>query len=49
MINNSIYNTELLTGKYYPKAIAYYFRQWNDFHMTFHKHDRIEIMYIIEG
>jgi AraC family transcriptional regulator, melibiose operon regulatory protein len=28
---------------------AYYYRQWDGFHMPFHQHEAIEIMYVISG
>ncbi|HZG86631.1 AraC family transcriptional regulator [Paenibacillus sp.] len=33
----------------YPRAYAYYFRQWQAFDMPFHRHDSTEIMYVIRG
>ncbi|WP_223588895.1 AraC family transcriptional regulator [Neobacillus bataviensis] len=45
----SLYNSELLHDKYYPKVISYYFKQWKGFEMPFHSHNEIEIMYVIEG
>jgi AraC-like DNA-binding protein/mannose-6-phosphate isomerase-like protein (cupin superfamily) len=32
-----------------PRVYAYYFKQWNGFHMPFHRHDSTEIMYVISG
>lgn len=49
MVNNSLYNKKLLCSRYYPKVLAYYFKEWNDFHMSAHIHDRVEIMYVISG
>lgn len=49
MVNNSLYNKILLCSRYYPRVLAYYFKEWNDFHMTAHIHDRVEIMYVISG
>jgi AraC family transcriptional regulator, melibiose operon regulatory protein len=45
----SLYSSELLHDKYYPKVIKYYFKQWKGFDMPFHSHNEIEIMYVIEG
>ncbi|KAB7670774.1 helix-turn-helix domain-containing protein [Bacillus sp. B1-b2] len=36
-------------GRLYPKVTAYYFREWNGFHMPSHSHAAIEIMYVISG
>jgi len=33
----------------YPMFSAYYYRQWKNYEMDFHKHDSIEIMYVING
>ncbi|HEY5585294.1 MAG TPA: AraC family transcriptional regulator [Ruminiclostridium sp.] len=49
MYTNSIYNQKLLTEDYQPEIKAYYFRNWNNYSMDFHTHDRVEIMYIING
>lgn len=49
VINNSLYNRELLNGRFYLKTKAYYFREWNDFRMQFHAHNAVEIMYVING
>ncbi|WNR46316.1 AraC family transcriptional regulator [Paenibacillus roseipurpureus] len=32
-----------------PQVVAYYFKQWQGFHMAFHTHDATEIMYTIQG
>nr|WP_310226790.1 AraC family transcriptional regulator [Paenibacillus qinlingensis] len=32
-----------------PQVLAYYFKQWQGFHMSFHRHDATEIMYTIHG
>jgi AraC-like DNA-binding protein len=45
----SLYHEGLITGRYYPRVLAYYFRQWEEFRMPPHSHDRIEIMYVISG
>ncbi|REE68007.1 AraC-like DNA-binding protein [Paenibacillus taihuensis] len=36
-------------GDYRPHIVAYYYKQWVDFHMDVHAHDAIEIMYVISG
>ncbi|MGO4498508.1 AraC family transcriptional regulator [Paenibacillus sp. 2RAB27] len=33
----------------HPQVVAYYFKQWQGFHMPFHRHDATEIMYTIHG
>nr|WP_127587046.1 AraC family transcriptional regulator [Paenibacillus koleovorans] len=33
----------------HPQVVAYYFKQWQGFHMPFHTHDATEIMYTIQG
>jgi len=33
----------------YPMFSAYYYKQWQNYEMDFHKHDSIEIMYVING
>jgi AraC-like DNA-binding protein len=45
----SLYNEKWTTGCYQPHVVAYYFREWRNYHMAFHKHDRVEIMYVIKG
>jgi AraC family transcriptional regulator, melibiose operon regulatory protein len=49
MRNNSLYNSKLLEESYYPRVVAYYFREWKSFNMPFHRHDQVEIMYVIKG
>lgn len=48
-MNNSLYNKELLEGKYYPNIVFYYFREWNGYYMDAHAHNEVEIMYAING
>ncbi|AZN39732.1 AraC family transcriptional regulator [Paenibacillus albus] len=36
-------------GDYRPHIVAYYYKQWVDFHMDVHAHDAIEFMYVISG
>lgn len=45
----SLYNKKWITGEYQPKVVAYYFREWENYHMEFHCHDQVEIMYVIKG
>ncbi|MDN4526857.1 AraC family transcriptional regulator [Fictibacillus fluitans] len=49
MNKNSIYQENLLEGDYFPKVVAYYFKEWNEFRMPPHRHDQVEIMYVIHG
>lgn len=34
---------------YHPEVVAYYYKEWQDFQMSFHSHEAIEIMYVISG
>lgn len=34
---------------YYAEIVAYYYKEWQNFHMPFHRHEAIEIMYVISG
>ncbi|MDM5336639.1 AraC family transcriptional regulator [Fictibacillus enclensis] len=45
----SIYQEKLLSGEYFPKVVAYYFKEWSEFRMPPHRHDQVEIMYVIHG
>jgi AraC-like DNA-binding protein/mannose-6-phosphate isomerase-like protein (cupin superfamily) len=49
MDSNSLYHIELRQGEYQPKVAAFYYKQWNEFDMPYHSHDRVEIMYVITG
>lgn len=49
MESNSLYHPRLRSGDYQPKVNYYYFKQWDDFHMPFHEHNSVEIMYVITG
>lgn len=49
MTKYSLYNPLWQQKGYYPKIVAYYYREWNDYHMLPHTHDQIEIMYVIQG
>jgi AraC-like DNA-binding protein/mannose-6-phosphate isomerase-like protein (cupin superfamily) len=49
MERNSLFHSELRVGEYQPKVAAFYYKQWNDFQMSYHSHDRVEIMYVITG
>lgn len=45
----SIFEENLLIGHYSPRIYAYYYKQWKELHMSFHKHNSTEIMYVIQG
>jgi AraC-like DNA-binding protein len=49
MATYSLYNAKWLDGNWYPHVVAYYFREWKDYHMQVHEHDQVEIMYVIAG
>lgn len=49
METNSLYQNKLIAGDYHPKINFYYFKQWDDFRMSFHEHNSVEIMYVITG
>jgi len=49
MERGSLYRTGLIDGEYQPEFTAYYFKQWDELHMSFHRHDSTEIMYILSG
>jgi len=45
----SMYNNLWLTDNYFIQVEAYYFKEWKSYDMNFHSHNRIEIMYVING
>ena len=45
----SLYHRKWITGQYQPRVAAYYYREWENYHMKFHRHDQVEIMYAIKG
>lgn len=45
----SMYNKLWLKGNYFTQVEAYYFKEWKDYDMNHHSHNRIEIMYVIKG
>ncbi|MGO4107885.1 AraC family transcriptional regulator [Paenibacillus sp. YAF4_2] len=50
MSTNSFYDAKWReSGEFRPKIVAYYYKQWEDFHMGFHQHDWAEFMYVISG
>ncbi|GGD80606.1 hypothetical protein GCM10010911_43430 [Paenibacillus nasutitermitis] len=38
-----------MQDEYRPQILAYYYKQWINFHMGFHAHQTNEIMYVISG
>lgn len=44
-----LFPAQWLQGDYEPRVHAYYFKQWRQFEMAFHRHDSIEIMYVMSG
>lgn len=49
MGQSTLFEADLLQGEYYPRVVAYYFKEWNEFYMPFHTHEGLEIMYVISG
>jgi len=45
----SLYDDRLLSGDFRPVIEAWYYRVWDGFDMTPHRHDRMEIMYVVAG
>lgn len=48
-LSYSLYESKLLEGAYFPQIAAYYYKQWDGFEMKFHRHNRVEVMYVISG
>lgn len=49
MNSNSLYDHRLRAHDVQPRIVAYYYKQWDGFHMPFHAHNAVEIMYVISG
>jgi AraC-like DNA-binding protein/mannose-6-phosphate isomerase-like protein (cupin superfamily) len=49
MESNSLYNLDLRRDEIQAKVVAYYYKHWHDFNMPYHKHNSVEIMYVISG
>lgn len=47
--SGSLFQERLRTEDWGPRFFAYYYKQWNDYQMSYHTHDSTEIMYIITG
>lgn len=48
-IVHSLYDVRLLSGDYRPRTEAWYYRVWDGFDMSPHRHPRMEIMYVVSG
>lgn len=48
-LSGSLFQQELIDGDYSPRFFAYYYKQWNNYRMSFHVHNSTEIMYLISG
>ncbi len=49
MATGSLFDAEVRDDRVLPRVYAYYYRQWDDYRMGFHRHDSTEIMYVIQG
>ncbi|MCA0755196.1 AraC family transcriptional regulator [Paenibacillus sp. N4] len=49
MTQTGLFKREWLERDACAAATAYYFKQWENFDMPFHRHDAVEIMYVISG
>lgn len=47
--SGSLFQQTLIEGDYSPHFYAYYYKQWNNYYMTYHQHNSTEIMYLISG
>lgn len=47
--SGSLFQERLRTEDWVPRFFAYYYKQWDDYQMSYHTHDSTEIMYIITG
>lgn len=48
-VSGSLFQQVLIKGDYSPHFFAYYYKQWNNYHMSYHQHNSTEIMYLISG
>lgn len=44
-----LFSELLMVDDYHPEVIAYYYKEWNSFDMSFHTHEASEIMYVLDG
>ncbi|WP_062048854.1 AraC family transcriptional regulator [Bacillus sp. JCM 19034] len=49
MAQFNLLKKEIFIHDYYPSISAYYFKTWVNFYMDFHRHDDLEIMYVLDG
>lgn len=49
MATGSLFDAQVREDRVLPRVYAYYYRQWDDYRMGFHRHDSTEIMYVIQG
>lgn len=49
MATGSLFGAAVREDRVLPRVYAYYYRQWDDYRMGFHRHDSTEIMYAIQG
>ena len=49
MSNACLFPSLVMDQPCHPQVVAYYFKQWQGFHMPFHRHEATEIMYTIQG
>lgn len=49
MATGSLFDAEVREDRVLPRVYAYYYRQWDDYRMGFHRYDSTEIMYAIQG
>ncbi|MEK3866788.1 AraC family transcriptional regulator [Paenibacillus sp. FSL H7-0716] len=47
--SGSLFQQVLIEGDYSPHFFAYYYKQWNNYNMSYHQHNSTEIMYLISG
>ena len=48
-MGTSLYDKKYYSGNYRINIAAYYLKNWENYRMQFHKHDMVEIMYVIKG
>lgn len=48
-VNGSLFQKALVETEYSPHFFAYYYKQWNNYNMSYHQHNSTEIMYLITG
>lgn len=47
--SGSLFQQALLDRDFSPQFFAYYYKQWNNYTMSYHQHNSTEIMYLISG